>query len=109
MDKLPREVPEVFNVLAKKVGLEKTALKKWIWRKITIDLDTYKAAIQNAFDDVYVFEFVVDASNHPHTAWKEHGGISVISGFTSNTEFSDIRNKLLEIYRSLSDESIHVH
>jgi hypothetical protein len=28
MDKLPREVPEVFNVLAKKVVLERTALKK---------------------------------------------------------------------------------
>ena len=77
--------------------------------KNNIDLDAYKAAINSAFDDSYIFEFVVNESNHPDTAWEEHGGVSVISSFTSNAEFSEIRNKLLEIYRSLSDESIHVH
>ena len=69
--------------------------------KNNIDLDAYKAAINSAFDDSYVFEFVVDDSNHPDTAWEEHGGVSVISGFTSDAEFSEIRSKLIEIYRAL--------
>lgn len=74
--------------------------------KHNVDLDAYKAAIKSAFDGYYAFEFVIDAFNHPDTAWEEHGGVSVISGFTSDAEFSEIRNKLLEIYQALSEAEL---
>ncbi len=70
--------------------------------KNNINIDEYKTAINNFFHDSYTFEFIIDNSHEEDdTNWEEHGGISVIQGFSSNIEFDEIRKKLLGIYSSL--------